>query len=135
MKIVVCSSMVFAKELLELRNQLENLWHQITLPPDIESFLQEKSNEWSISSNISNEMKSHYHSISESDAILVFNNEKNWIPWYVWGATLMELAVAFYLNKKIYLAFTPPSQEQLRYVQEILLTNPIILDWDFTKIQ
>ena len=80
-------------------------------------------------------MKSHYHSISESDAILVFNNEKNWIPWYVWGATLMELAVAFYLNKKIYLAFTPPSQEQLRYVQEILLTNPIILDWDFTKIQ
>lgn len=135
MKITICSSMVFAKELLELRVSLESLWHEVILPPDTESFLENRSNEREITSTIRDEMKSHYHSIEQSDAVIIFNQEKNWIPWYVGWATLMELAVAFYLNKKIYLLHTLPSKDQLRYVQEILITNPIILDWDLSLIK
>lgn len=135
MKITICSSMVFAKELLELRISLESLWHEVILPPDTESFLENRSNEREITSTIRDEMKSHYHSIEQSDAVIIFNQEKNWIAWYVGWATLMELAVAFYLNKKIYLLHTLPSKDQLRYVQEILITNPIILDWDLSLIK
>lgn len=135
MKIAVCASMVFAKEILEISKQLTWLGHEVILPPDTENFVSNRSNEWIISSNISEEMKSHYFSIEKSDAVLLVNPEKNGIPWYVWWSTLMELAVAFYLNKKIFVLYNLPAKEQLRYVQEVLLTNPIILNGDPNKIQ
>lgn len=134
MKIAVCASMAFAKELLELDAQLKALGHEVILPPNTENFLTERNNERDITKDISDEMKSHYASIETSDAILIPNYPKNGIDGYVWWCTLMEITIAFYLNKKIFILYPLPTKDQLRYVQEILLTMPIILDGDLGKI-
>jgi hypothetical protein len=135
MHITVCASMAFAKEMLELRDTLKILWHQVTLPPDTENFLNARTNEWDITQEIIDEMKSHYTCIEQTDAVLIANYPKNGIDGYVGWATLMELAIGFHFNKKVFILHPLPTKDQLKYIQEILLTSPIILDWDVSRIQ
>ncbi len=66
------------------------------------------------------------------DAILVTNYPKNGIDGYVGGNSLMEMGLAHYLRKKIYLLF--PVSSKLNYKEEILGMKPIILDGDISLI-
>ena len=81
-----------------------------------------------------NVQKEHFNSIAKSDAILVLNYERNGIKGYIGGAVLMEMGVAQHLNKKIFLLYSPPKIEDLRYSLEIQLTKPIILHGNLSKI-
>ncbi len=62
-------------------------------------------------------IREHFSKIEWSDAIVVVNREKNGIAGYIGGNTLMEMAVAFQLGKKIYLSDQVP---QISYAEEIL---------------
>lgn len=74
----------------------------------------------------------HFNKIAWSDAILVANYNKNNIKSYIGGNTLMEMGLAFFLKKKIYLLNQVP---ELSYKEEILGVKPIFLSGDLTKIQ
>ena len=39
MRIVVCASMVFSPEMLELRRELQALGHEVTLPEFVEDYI------------------------------------------------------------------------------------------------
>jgi len=75
----------------------------------------------------------HYKKVEWSDAILVVNHEKRNIPGYVGGNTLMEMALAFYLKKPIYLL--NPVSSELSHTQEIFGMKPILLSGDLNRIQ
>ena len=58
--------------------------------------------------------------------------DKNGVKGYIGGNTLMEMGLAFYLKKKIYLLNEVP---ELPYKEEILGVKPIILNGDLSKIK
>jgi hypothetical protein len=63
----------------------------------------------------------------------ILNYDKKWISGYIGASVLMEIGIAYYLGKKIFL--TNPIDQSQWYALEVLLTNPIILDWNLSKIQ
>lgn len=77
----------------------------------------------------------HFKKIENSDAILVINNCKNEINGYIGGAVLSEMAIAKYLGKKIFVLNNLPSVEEIRYIFEITLMQPIILEGNLEKIK
>ncbi len=76
-------------------------------------------------------MRDHFVKIRWSDAILVPNFEKNGIPGYIGPNTLMEMGLALFLNKKIFLLNPIPDIESR---EEILGINPIILNGNLELI-
>lgn len=77
-------------------------------------------------------IRDHYEKVEWADAILVVNPEKRGVPGYVGGNTLIEIGVAFYLKKKIFIL--NPVSSTLSYKQEILGMKPTILNGDYSVI-
>ena len=78
-------------------------------------------------------IRDHYEKIDWADAILVVNEEKRGIAGYIGGNTLIEIGVAFYLRKTIFIM--NPVSSELSYKQEILGMKPLMLDGDLTRIK
>ena len=130
--------MKLAQEMLEAKKALEKLGHEAIVPidtaecvenPELQDSLDHCENFADIDLDLD-----HYSKISESDAILVLNYPKYEINGYVGGATLMEIGIARFLNKKIFLLFDVPSENDLRYALEIKLAKPIVIKGDLNKI-
>lgn len=139
--------MVFQEEAVSLKEKLEKIGHEIKIwPLKVENErgqLIPVKEYYRIRQAASNDEKwvwdrkaeailEHFDKITWSDAILVANYDKNNIKSYIGGNTLMEMGLAFFLKKKIYLLNQVP---KVPYKEEILGVKPIILDGDLTKIQ
>jgi len=137
MKITIGGSMTFAKEQFEVGEYLKNYGHEILLTDDIEHFIktpdlkldQKKVIELSLQYDV---IRSFFDKIAESDAYLVCNYEKNGIKGYLGTSVLMEIGVAYHLNKKIYL-FNEIDRNH-KYGEEIEIINPTILNGELSKI-
>jgi hypothetical protein len=135
MKITICGSMAFAKEMLWHKEELEKTGHSVFIASDTVQCVTNPNLNMDIDHCLENDIqKEHFDFIADSDAILVLNYEKNGIKGYVGGSTLMEIAVARHLNKKIFLINSIPDVEDLKYSVEIQLTKPVIINGDLTKI-
>lgn len=129
MKIYICGSMHFSRQMFETKNRIEGLGHIVAVPPDTDDCVKNPELnadlEHCFRLNIQEEC---LKKIAEHDAILVLNYEKDGIKGYVGGATLMEIGLAQYLGKKIFLLYPPPKIEDQKYSVEIQLAKPIILN-------
>jgi hypothetical protein len=135
MKFAICGSMHFAKEMLEAQKTLQELGHEANVPGDTLECIENPNLNMDLEHCITTQIdKSCFQTVADSDAILVLNYPKNGMDGYVGGATLMEIGLARHFDKKIFLLNDLPSQDQLRYVLEIKITNPVILQGDITKI-
>jgi len=135
MKLMICGSMHFSKEMLEAKNMLEKLGHEVMVPSDVNECL--KNPELNMDLNYCMESdidKKDFDQVAKSDGIVVLNYERNDVKGYVGGATLMEIGLARHLNKKIFLLFNPPKEEDLRYALEIKVARPIVLNGDLNNI-
>ncbi len=132
MKIVICGSITFAKDMLEIKKELEKQKHTVTTPGNIEKYANGNINvedKWKkIESDV---IKIHFEKIKKTEAILVINKDKNNIKNYVGGNGLTEMAFAHVLNKKIFLLNPIP---KMNYSNEIESMQPIILNNDLNKI-
>jgi len=130
--------MSFATEYLKVANELKTLWHDVSVPLWTEAFLKwERHNNWGSKELIEAEMQeqlNYFEIMKNTDCILVTNYEKNWMKWYIWWWVFMEMSVAFYMRKPIFLLNQMPSEKDLRYVQEISIMKPIIIEWNLKKI-
>lgn len=127
--------MHFSKEMLEAKNMLEKLGHEVMVPSDVNECL--KNPELNMDLNYCMESdidKKDFDQVAKSDGIVVLNYERNDVKGYVGGATLMEIGLARHLNKKIFLLFNPPKEEDLRYALEIKVARPIVLNGDLNNI-
>lgn len=147
MKITICGSIGFYKEMESARDELLKSGHEVKIPKlalevpqkfgggkkvyfgqyieqngGIEAF--PAGHEiWNMKEEA---IKDHYEKIDWCDGILVVNHEKRGVTGYIGGNTLIEIGVAFYLKKKIYI-FNPVSSA-LSYKQEILGMKPVIIN-------
>lgn len=133
MKIAICGSMKFGKEMLQIKKELEDKGDQVVVPANVESYA---------NGNISIEdkwekieldvFKSYFNKIKEQDAILVINKSKNNIDGYVGGNSLIEMAFAHILDKKIFLLHQIP---KMSYSDEIEAMKPVIIKGDLGLIK
>ena len=153
MKITICGSMAFYKEMESVKDQLSKLNHEAKTPelalevPQkfgggkkayFSRYIKENGGIdafpighkiWDLKGGA---IKDHYEKIDWADAVLIINHEKQGIEGYVGGNTLIEIGVAFYLKKKIYILNNVSSN--LSYKQEIMGMKPVILNGDLNLV-
>lgn len=147
MNVTICGSIAFYDEMLDIKKKLEQLGYLVQLPPleisdengkmiPIKEYYTKRKTETDNASWIWNKkekaMRWHFQKVAGSDAILVLNHDKNNIPNYIGANTLLEMGLAFHLNKKIFLFNNIP---EISYKEEILGMKPVIINQDLEKIR
>lgn len=140
MKIMICGSMSFAKEMMGIKRKLEKLGHMALVPIDIKSHIDNPKLIDDLESNYkhavkTNVMKKCFGLIAKSDAMLVLNYPKNGTKGYVGTSSLMEIGLAYYLGKRIFLLNSLPRSKDARWVHEVTIMQPIILNGDLEGIK
>ena len=140
--ITICSSASFFKECITIAKSLEKKGY-IALLPETAQKMQD-SNDFEVSHyktwQITQQdfpkkailIQNHFDKIVQADAVLIVNNKKHDIEGYIGGNTLMEMALAFYLKKPIYMLNEISSE--LLYKQEVMGMKPIFLQGDVSRI-
>ena len=154
MKITICGSIGFYPEMEAARDELVKLGHEVKIPelamevPEdygggkkvyFGQYIEQNGGIdafpaghkiWNLKESAIND---HYEKIDWCEAILVINCEKRGIKGYVGGNTLIEIGVAFYQKKKIFIMNQVSSE--LSYKQEIMGMKSVFLDGDYSKIK
>lgn len=125
---------------MDLRGELGELGHVVFLPPEIQLHLENPKFIDDLDANLKYALKNDimmkaFNSINKSDGILVVNHHKNNINGYIGAAVLMEIAIACYLGKRIFLLNELPSIKKARWVVEVKLMRPVVINGDLTKIK
>lgn len=137
MIIAVCGSLTHYKDLRAAQFTLEKLGHTTFVPKSLDMIEQQGYKKpVTVEERLAAEAKynfisEHFKKIKRSDTILVVNMEKNGIAGYIGGNTFLEMGVAFYLKKKIYLFHPIP---KLSHELELASMHPIILHGDLSHI-
>ncbi len=131
--IAICASVSFYAKVVEVKRELAERGMHALLPDLAEEL--DKTGDLSIL-NRKDEMEgnpklkgqlimNHFKTIAKSDAILVVNETKHGQLGYIGANVLMEMAVAFYLKKPIFLLhpFSPTSP----FVDEIRGMQPVVV--------
>lgn len=145
-KIVICGSVFFANEMIEVNKYLESKGYEVMLPWGIEDFvdggsLQEELYSGKREQNLEgakrkmehNLIKGYYDEINQADAILIINKEKKGVQGYIGGNSFLEMGFAHVLGKKIYCLNSLPNDPPVFY-EELVAMQPVILYGDLSKI-
>lgn len=145
MKITLCGSISAYEEMLKIKTKLEALGHDVKLPPaeitdgdgkvisvaeyyEIRKSGREDAWIWDVKRAA---ILNHFAKENWAEAILVVNTVKHGISGYVGANTLIEMGVALFLNKKIYLLNPIPD---IDCREEILGMKPAVINGDLSKI-
>ena len=142
MKIVICGSIEFTKEIKKAEDTLKARGYMVEIPTTSNLIIKEKltvaeyrndSVRESAARKIKDDViRDYYQKIKKADAILVVNVKKKGINGYIGGNTFLEMGFAHVLNKKIYLYNSVP---RMSYIDEILAMKPIVINGDLLKIK
>lgn len=140
MKIMICGSMHFAREMMAAKKKLEKAGHTVFLPTDIDLHLNDPKFIDNFDLNYEHCLKNNvmwecFDLVAQSEAILVVNYPRNETPGYLGASSLMEIGLAYYLRKKIFLLYPTPKPTQARWAHEIEIIQPVILNGDLGKIK
>ena len=154
MKITICGSIGFYPKMEEIRNELVAHGHKVEMPElaleipkhltggkkvFFKRYIEDNGGIkafppghgiWDVKEDA---MRNHFKKIDGAEAILVVNEDKNGIQGYVGGNGLIEIGVAFYTKKKIYIL--NHVSNELSYKQEILSMKPTTIDGDLSRIK
>lgn len=142
-KITICSSASFYKDVLKIEKKLKRVGFKVKIPKtayrmrmnknfkveDYKTWFRDK-NDYKKKTKLMNE---HFKKVIEADVILVVNNKKNGIQGYIGANTLMEMALAYYFKKKIFVWNDVGSNFQIE--EEVRGLNPIFINQDLSKIK
>lgn len=137
MKLVICGSMKFSKEMVDLKNRLGVLgFSEVTLPHNTEKYankeISPETNHESAQNKINSDLiRGYYNEIAVADAVLIANYDKGQIENYIGGNSFLEAGFAHVLSKKLY--FLNPVPEMI-YSDELIAMQPIILNNDLSLI-
>ncbi len=135
MKIVICGSIKFYQDMLNVKKELEKLGHKVLMPVKAKGV-----DYWSKDNKARVEAKKkfefigeHLDKIEHGDAVLIVNITKKDIKNYIGANTFMEMGFAYYQKKKIYTLNPLPNQPYI--IDELLTFDPVILNSRLDKIK
>lgn len=137
MKLVICGSMKFSKEMVELKEKLLSLgFDNIMISRNSEKYaageLSSETNYESARNKIEKDLiRGYYNEIKEADAVLIANYDKGETKNYIGGNAFLEAAFAHVLNKDLYFLFDVP---EMSYSDELIALQPVILNNDLKKL-
>lgn len=137
MTIAICGSMEFHQKMREVRGALEAQGHIVLVPKSLElmetqGFMHPTTDEDKITAKIEYDfIREHFRKIEKSDVILVLNYDKKGIANYIGGNTFLEMGLAFWLGKKIFLLNPIPKMD---YQTEMHAMKPSILNGDLSSL-
>ena len=126
--ITICSSVNFYRQVIDIAEQLESEGYDVIVPKtalkmkESGDFDADHHRTWLADPNDYDKkaalMRAHFVEIEKGDVILIVNNEKRGVPNYIGGNVLMEMALAFYLKKPIFLLNDIPTESP--FLEEII---------------
>lgn len=136
--IFLCASMDFYEELVRVEAELHKLGWTVSIPQSAK--VMKESNDYDVShfkgvipfTDRSKLIKKNFDEIRECDAILVINNEKNGMAAYIGPNVLMEIGLAFYFNKRIFIWNRVP--ESAQFIEELTCFGVEYVDRNLEKI-
>lgn len=144
MKVAICSSALFAKQSREIKEKLEKRGLETFLYPqsvrlgneviDVSEYysMRKKKLTQEVLDAKRQLMDEHFAKIRDSDAILVLNFDRQRKRGYVGGNTFLEMGIAHWLGKKVFIWKEP--SKRLPYFEEIMAINPINIEENLEKI-
>ncbi len=140
--VTICSSASFNRQVIDVQAQLEKAGLRVLIPANAEEMKQkgdfevshyktwfENADDYHKKSAL---IRGHFAEVEKGDAILVLNYEKHDTDNYIGGNVLMEMTVAFYLNKPIFILNDAPKDSA--YLEEILGLEPVFLKGDLGRL-
>ena len=134
MRIAICGSIKFYRDMLNVKKKLEEFGYEVLMPVKAKGV-----DYWSEDNNGRVEAKKkfkfideHLDKIERSDAVLVVNVTKKDIKNYIGANTFLEMGFAYYRKKKIYTLNPLPNQAYIK--DELLTFDPIVLNGRLDKI-
>jgi len=141
--ITICSSVAFYKDIVEISKRLRKLGFKVLVPSTVfkmekeGNFDVEKHKTWFRNKNDYKKktrlINEHFKKVIKADAILVINKEKKGIQGYIGGNTLMEMSLAYYFKKKIFIWNDVGSD--LTIEEEIRGLNPIFINQNLSRLK
>jgi hypothetical protein len=136
MKIIICGSISAAEDILSIKKILEEKGHSVEIPEGVKHLDEWVGNDAHHSEKADQKIKNdlirgYYEKMKNYDSVLIVNPEKKGIPGYIGGNTLIEMAFAHVLKKKLYCLNPLPD---LSYTSEMIAMQPTILFGDVTLL-
>lgn len=140
--ITLCSSAQFYEHVNELADKLEEAGYTAIVPNNAKTMRAEGNYDVSVYKTWFDKpedfakkrtfMDAHFKEVEKADAILLVNDEKHGKPGYIGPNGLMEMAIAYYLKKPIYVLNAVAKDNSV--YEEVHGMGCIILDGDLSKI-
>lgn len=137
MTITICGSMKYHEKMRDVKSQLERMGHIVFVPKSIElmdtaGYVHPDDDEERVTAKVEHDfIRAHFKKVQDADAILVLNYDKKGIKHYIGGNTFLEMGLAFWLGKKIFLLHPIPD---IDYKTEMHAMQPIVLNGDLSRI-
>jgi non-canonical (house-cleaning) NTP pyrophosphatase len=132
MKITICGSMHHITGMAQAKTILEQLGYEVEIPNpregEVDYHTLSSEERATLKDTLIHE---HLDKINDSDAIFVFNEEKNGVAGYIGGNTLMEMAFAYAQGIEI---FTLRPAPDISYRDEIEGMKPIVINGNVATI-
>ena len=128
--VIICGSIRAASEIKRVEKELEENGFGVEIPEGVKNLedwkKMGKENHEQAERKIELDLiRGYYEKMKEYDIVLIVNPEKDGIEGYIGGNTLIEMAFAHVLNKKLYTLHPLPD---MKYSSEIIATQPIVLN-------
>lgn len=140
--ITLCSSASMYKKLIQIEKQLLKLGFKVKVPRSARKMEREGNYEmkgkkaWMEDPSQFHKktalMNAHFKKIEEGDAVLVINLDKGAVKGYIGGNVLMEMMLAYWLKKPIYV--WKKMEVEHPFYEEILGMKVKFIDEDLAKI-
>lgn len=135
-RIVVCGSISAAREMVEVKKELEARGFVVKIPEGVEaewmSGKTERPKEERARDKIERDLiLGYYREIQKSDAVLVVNPSKNGMEGYIGGNTFLEMGFAYVLGKPLYCLYPLP---EMAYSAELMAMEPMVLEGGLDKM-
>ena len=132
--------MKFVHKMVEIKKELDKLGHDTLLPLGIKPHLRDRGFVENLDGNLeycitNGVMRKNFQRVSDSDAVMVLNYKRNGMEGYIGISALLEMGVAHYLKKKIFLVSKTPHYKKERWAHEVAIMQPKVIDGDLKKIK
>lgn len=140
MKILIIGSMAFAREMVKIKEELKKMGHEADIPYGTEPHLTDDKFVDSLEDNLkfcieNDVMRKNFQEVAKHDAVLVLNHKRNGTDGYIGISALMEMAIAHYLHKKVFLFNDIPHYNNVRWAHEVSIMQPVVIKRDLSRIK
>lgn len=140
--IAICSSAQFYEHVNTIADELEQYGYKVVVPHN--ATIMRKTNDYKVENyktwyenpedfvRKKEYMDAHFKEVENADAVLLVNDEKNGVKGYIGPNGLMEMALAYYLKKPIYILNDVTKDNKV--FEEVFGMGCIILHGDLSKV-